>query len=167
MVFWPVWYKFTHYFKYLLCFFYLFDLHLHIMNFPLPWEAFEKFLWQRNVQYAKEKRINGKIKFHIYSIVRTLCLKMQLSNSGHCIQLPYIWISIIKKSSGSQCDVDLHIFHLQVGPDHELIHSLNLLMDVSFFTFLGSAFHIFGPSAIRLLLPYVSVLRFSTSKSKG
>ena len=79
--------------------------------------------------------MNGKIKFHIYSIVRTLCLKMQLSNSGHCIQLPYIWISIIKKSSGSQCDVDLHIFHLQVGPDHDLIHSLNLLMDVPFLHF--------------------------------
>ena len=57
--------------------------------------------------------------------------------------------------------------HLQVGPGHDLIYSFNLIKDVSFFIFAVSAFHIFGPSAMRLLLPYFSVLRFLTSKSKG
>ena len=60
-----------------------------------------------------------------------------------------------------------YILHLQVGPDHDLIYSLNLLKDVSFFIFSGSAFHMFGPSTMRPLLPYFSVLRFLTSKSKG
>ena len=61
----------------------------------------------------------------------------------------------------------MHILHLQVGPDHDLTYSLNLLRDVSFFIFSGSAFHIFGPCTMRLLLSYFSVLRFLTSKSKG
>ena len=61
----------------------------------------------------------------------------------------------------------MHILHLQVGPDHDLMYSLNLLRDVSFFIFSGSAFHNVGPSVMRLLLPYFSVLRFLTRKSKG
>ena len=56
-----------------------------------------------------------------------------------------------------------HILYLQVRPDHDLIYYLNLLKDVSFFTFSGSAFHICGLSALKLLLPYFSVLWFSTS----
>ena len=60
-----------------------------------------------------------------------------------------------------------HILHLQVGPDHDLMYSLNLLKDVSFFIFSCSTFHIFGPSVMRLLLPYFSLLQFLTSKSKG
>ena len=41
-----------------------------------------------------------------------------------------------------------HILDLQVGPDHDLKHSLNFLKDVSFFTFSASAFHIFDPRAM-------------------
>ena len=59
------------------------------------------------------------------------------------------------------------MLHLQVGPDHNLRYSLTLPKDASFLIFSGSLFHIFGPSAMRLLLPYFSVLRFLTSKSKG
>ena len=61
----------------------------------------------------------------------------------------------------------MHILHLQVEPDHDLMYSLNMLRDVSFFIFSGSAFHNVGPSAMRHLLPYFSVLRFLTRKSKG
>ena len=56
---------------------------------------------------------------------------------------------------------------MQVEPDHNLIYSSTLRQDVSFFTFSGSAFYIFGPSAMRLLLPHLSRLQFLTSKSKG
>ena len=61
----------------------------------------------------------------------------------------------------------MQILHLQVGHDHHLTYSLNLLRDVSFFIISGTAFHISSPSAMRLLLPYFSVLRFLSSKSKG
>ena len=54
-----------------------------------------------------------------------------------------------------------------MGPDHDLVYSLNLLKDVSLFLFSGSVLHIFGPIATTLLSPYFSVLRFLTSKSKG
>ena len=61
----------------------------------------------------------------------------------------------------------MHILHLQVGPDHDLIYSLNLLRDVSFSIFSVNVFYIFGSCVMRRLLPYFSVLRFLTSKSKG
>ena len=61
----------------------------------------------------------------------------------------------------------MHILHLQVGHDRDLMYSLNMLRDVSFFIFSGSAFHNVGPRAMRHLLPYFSVLRFLTRKSKG
>ena len=35
----------------------------------------------------------------------------------------------------------MHILHFEVGLDHDLTYSFNLLMDVSFFIFWGSAFH--------------------------
>ena len=50
------------------------------------------------------------------------------------------------------------ILDLQAGPERDLKYSLNFLKDVSFFTFSGSAFHIFGPSAMGLLLPYALLL---------
>ena len=61
----------------------------------------------------------------------------------------------------------MHILHLQVGPYHDLIYSLILIRDVTFFIFSGSLFNIFGLCAMRLLLPYFLWLRFLTSKSKG
>ena len=43
------------------------------------------------------------------------------------------------------------MLHLQLGPNHRSMYSLNVLYDVSDLIFSGSAFQFFGPSVIKLL----------------
>ena len=41
------------------------------------------------------------------------------------------------------------MLHLQLGPNHVLIYSLNLVIEVKDFLLEGSQFHIFGPKAVK------------------
>ena len=45
------------------------------------------------------------------------------------------------------------MLHLQLGPNHRSMYSLNVLYDVSDLIFSGSSFRTFGPSFIKLLSP--------------
>ena len=50
----------------------------------------------------------------------------------------------------------LQTLHLQLGPNHVLINSLNFVIDVNDFIFVGSLFHILGSRAVKLLSPWVA-----------
>ena len=45
------------------------------------------------------------------------------------------------------------MLYLQLGPNQALIYSLNFVIDINDFIFLGSLFHILGPRAVKLLSP--------------
>ena len=45
----------------------------------------------------------------------------------------------------------LQTLHLQLGPNHVLINSLNSVIDVNDFIFAESLFHILGPKPVKLL----------------
>ena len=55
--------------------------------------------------------------------------------------------------------------HLQLGPYHVSINSLNFSYECSDFTFSGSLFQICGPRHIMLLLPNLTVFLFGISRS--
>ena len=57
----------------------------------------------------------------------------------------------------------LHILHLNLGPNHRSMYSLNFLYDVSDLIFSGSAFQIFVLSLIKLLSPQVVELKLLTT----
>ena len=50
-----------------------------------------------------------------------------------------------------------HRLHLQIGPNHWLIYTLNFMQSVSFFICSGSEFQICRPKVLRLLSPYLTV----------
>ena len=45
----------------------------------------------------------------------------------------------------------LRTLHLQLGPNHILIYSLNFVIDVNNFIFVGSLFYILSPRAVKHL----------------
>ena len=63
--------------------------------------------------------------------------------------------------------VILQMLHLQIGPNHVLIYSLNSVIDVKDFTLEGSWFRIFRPKAIKPLSPYFVDFWCRTKKSLG
>ena len=55
----------------------------------------------------------------------------------------------------------LQTLHLQLSPNQVLVNSLNFVIYVNDFIFVGSLFHILGPRAVKLLSPQVAVFMMS------
>ena len=52
----------------------------------------------------------------------------------------------------------MHTLHLQLGLNHVLIYSLNFVIDVNDFIFVGSLFHILAPRAVKLIAVGCSIM---------
>ena len=55
--------------------------------------------------------------------------------------------------SGDCCVTVRHALYLHSGPNHILVYSLKLKIEVSLYIAVGNRFHIFGLRFVRLLLP--------------